>query len=396
LVHAIVMPSVGMFTAEGSLSAWLKSPGERVEAGEPVVQITTEKTTQELVAPASGIVHPVAELGATLPIQALIGYILADGEQPPPRLTAPPDAQAAGAPGPSVDLSASRRPASPVARRLAAQHGVDLSRLTGSGPGGRIVEADVQAAVDSARDAPTSHDLVTPPVMTPRRVLRTLPFTGVRRTIADRVKASQAAGAQVTLTRDVEATTLVRTRAILGERLGRSVPFDALFARLFALALREHPDLNATIEAESIVVLEDIHIGFAVASAVGLVVPVVRHADTRSFADVTADVRSLSERAQKNQLQSADMVDGTATITNLGAYSIDAFSPIINPPQSVILGIGRIMPRPFVYEGRLTVRETCMLSLTFDHRVVDGAPAAQLLDGFVRRMADEHLLLGLV
>jgi pyruvate dehydrogenase E2 component (dihydrolipoamide acetyltransferase) len=128
---------------------------------------------------------------------------------------------------------------------------------------------------------------------------------------------------------------------------------------------------------------------------VGLLVPVVRHADTRRFVDVTADVLTLSERARNNQLQSADMAYGTATITNLGAYSVDAFSPIINPPQSVILGIGRIMPRPFVSEGQLTVRDTCMLSLTCDHRVVDGAPAARLLDGFARRMADEQLLLGL-
>ncbi len=387
MAHAIVMPSVGMFTAEGSLSAWLKSAGERVEAGEPVVEITTEKTTQELVAPASGIVHPVAELGATLPIQALIGYILADGEVPPASLNTPPGEPTSAAADPMVDPAAPiRRPASPVARRLAAQHGVDLSRLAGSGPGGRIVEADVLAVVSRGGDT----------LPTQRRVLRTVPFSGVRRTIADRLKASQTAVAQVTLTREVEAATLVRARAILGERLGRSVPYDALFVRLFALALREHPDLNATIEGESIVVLEDVHVGFAVASAVGLLVPVVRQADTRSFADVNADVRTLSERAYKNQLQSADMVDGTATITNLGAYGVDAFSPIINPPQSVILGMGRINPRPFVHEGRLTVRETCMLSLTFDHRVADGAPAALLLDGFVRRMTDEHLLLSLV
>jgi pyruvate dehydrogenase E2 component (dihydrolipoamide acetyltransferase) len=278
---------------------------------------------------------------------------------------------------------------------LAAQHGVDLGRLIGSGPGGRIVEADVQAAVARGGGGAVSSAPSTPPSMTQRKVFRTVPFTGVRRVIADRLRASLSTTAQVTLTRDVDAAGLVRARAFLGDRLGQSVPYDALFVRLFALALREHPDLNATIEGESIVVLDDIHVGFAVASAVGLLVPVVRNADTRDFADVNADVRHLSERALNNQLQPADMVDGTATITNLGASGVDAFSPIINPPQSVILGVGRIMPRPFVDAGQLAIRETCVLSLTFDHRVVDGAPAAQLLAGVAQRITDEPLLLSL-
>jgi pyruvate dehydrogenase E2 component (dihydrolipoamide acetyltransferase) len=385
MAHAIVMPSVGMFTAEGNLTAWLKSPGERVAAGDPVVQVTTEKTTQELVAPASGLVFPVAELGATLPIQALIGYILADGEAPPGTLSASPAARPASGPGPAAEPvggSAGEIRASPVARRLAAQHAVDLSRLVGSGPGGRIVEADVQAAIAPSRQA-----------MPERRVRRSVPLTGIRRTIADRLRGSLSAAAQVTLTREVDAAALVRARAAFEDRLAQVVPFDALFVRLFALALREHLDLNATIEGDVIVVLEDIHVGFAVAAEVGLLVPVVRHADTRSFVEVVADVHSLTDRAHTNQLQAADVVGGTATITNLGGYHVDAFSPIINPPQSVILGIGRIMPRPFVVDGRLDVRETCPLSLSFDHRVVDGAPAAQLLDGVARRIADAHLLL---
>jgi pyruvate dehydrogenase E2 component (dihydrolipoyllysine-residue acetyltransferase) len=382
MAHAIVMPSVGMFTAEGTLTEWLKSPGERVSAGDPVAQVTTEKTTEELVAPANGILYPVAELGAALPIQALVGYILADGEAPPAVVRSAPAAEVTGAAAEPIARSVGEIRASPVARKLAAQHGVDLSQLVGSGPGGRIVEADVQAAIAQR-----------PPAIAERRIHRTIRFTGVRRTIADRLRASLSSTAQVTLTRDVDASALVRARSALEDRLAQAVSFDALFVRLFALGLREHLDLNATIEGDAIVVLDDIHVGFAVATEVGLLVPVVRNADARGFAEVNTDVRSLSERARLNQLQMADMVGGTATITNLGAYHVDAFSPIINPPQSAILGIGRIMPRPFVDDGQLTVRETCLLSLSFDHRVVDGAPAAQLLDGVARRMADAHLLL---
>jgi pyruvate dehydrogenase E2 component (dihydrolipoamide acetyltransferase) len=345
-----------------------------------VVQITTEKTTQELLAPASGIVHPVAELGATLPIQGLIGYILEDGEAPPAATSVAPTGGPAPAAPPTARTTTEIR-ASPVARRLAAEHSVDLTCLVGSGPGGRIVEADVQAAIAAA-----------PPSLAERRVKRRTPLAGVRRTIAERLRASLSVTAQVTLTREVDASVLVQARRVLRERLGQPVPFDAVFVRLFALALRELPDLNASIEADTIVVFDDIHVGFAVAADVGLLVPVVRNADSRSLDDIVADVRSLSERAQRNQLQPIDMAGGTATITNLGAYNIDGFAPIINPPQSAILGIGRIMPRPFVEGGQLTVRETCVLSLSFDHRVVDGAPAAQVLDGVARRMLDANVL----
>ena len=403
MAKQIVMPSLGMFTAEGTLSAWLRSEGARVEAGEPVAEVTTEKTTQELVAPVDGIVHQVAAVGASLSIQALVGYILAEGERPPTMPanapSAPEAASAAQSPpspaavprsAPGVEVRAS-----PIARRLAADHQIDLGQVSGTGPGGRIVEADVLAAV-ARRDEAAREPAPGPgPSVGPRRVRERIPLTGIRRTIAERLRSSLSNGAPVTLTREVDAETLVAARGQLGARLGVPIPYDALFIKLLATALRERPALNATIENDEILVLDEIHVGFAVAIPSGLIVPVVRNADRRPLADIAAAVRDLGERARASQLTADDVGGGTVTITNLGAQGIDAFTPIINPPQSAILGIGRILARPVVRNGQLAAGQTCVLSLTFDHRVVDGVPAAQLLDVVARSMNDEVFLGGL-
>jgi pyruvate dehydrogenase E2 component (dihydrolipoamide acetyltransferase) len=384
MADAIVMPSLGMFTAEGELTDWLRPAGARVEVGQPVVAVTTEKTTQEIVAPVSGFLHPVAEVGAMLPIQALIGYILAEGEAAPSAPTAPAAPAGPAAPlrvGPAMPTVEVR--ATPIARRLAAENGIDLTRLVGSGPGGRIVESDVQSAIAHGSS--------------PQRAVRErIPLVGMRRTIADRLRSSQANAASVTLTRDVDAEALTLGRASLGQRLGVRLTYNALFVKLFGMALRAQIGLNAVIEDDVIVVLDEIHVGFAVAIPQGLVVPVVRDADARPLAEVAEVVRELGERAYANTLRPDDVTGGTATISNLGAHGVDAFSPILNPPQSVILGCGRVIRRPVVHAEQLAIRHVCTLSLTFDHRVADGVPAAGLLDQMARLMCDEVVLDGLV
>lgn len=409
MAHPIVMPSLGMYTAEGTVTTWLRPSGAEVRSGEPILEVTTDKAAYEVPAPAGGVVHWVAELGATLPVQGLIGYVLAPGEEPPvaearqpavptgpsarpPSTQQPTSAEAPSAPAeprpadsrPLPSLPAEVR-ASPVARRLALQHGIDLAQIKGSGPGGRIIEADVAAEVAQRSAAPEV------PVSGERRVLRTVPLAGMRRTIAERLRQSLAATLPVTLTREVDAEALVAARAALA-RQGSAPPYDAYFVKLLAAALREHPELNAVVEGDTIEVLDEVHVGVAVSVPGGLVVPVVRDADRRSLAEVAAAIDDLSRRARANQLRPADISGGTATITNLGAHGVDAFTPIINPPQSAILGIGRILARPAVRDGQIVARRTCVLSLTFDHRVADGAPAADLLDAFARHMQDDGYL----
>lgn len=410
MARPIVMPSMSMFAAEATLVAWLRSAGANVKAGEPIAEISTEKASFEIEAPVPGILHPIAEIGANLPVEAVMGYILAHGEEPPspsgrepgPAIStaelpstspAPTPAQATRAP--LAQSGAPVRPvseirATPIARRLATQYGIDLAHLAGSGPGGRIVEADVLAAVTSGAAAPLGDAIAEG-----RRILRRVPLAGMRRTIAERLRHSLATAVSVTLTRDVHADTLIAASGRLGGRIGSPLPYDALFIKLLATALRQHPELNAAVENDAILVFDDVHIGFAVSVPGGLLVPVVRNADKEPLISVVQAVRDLSDRARARQLRPEDMVGGTATISNLGAHGIDAFTPILNPPQSVILGIGRIAPRPIICNGQVTAGHTCILSLTFDHRVTDGAPAAQLLDTIARLIIDDEYLKAL-
>jgi pyruvate dehydrogenase E2 component (dihydrolipoamide acetyltransferase) len=381
-----------MYTEEGVLTAWLRPAGTRVEVGEPIAEISTEKATFEIPAIAGGILHPIALVGTNLRVEMLMGYILQDGEEIPETssqgfaatsVTATPLAmsEAPRADQPSGGLPRS----SPAARRLAIQHGVDLTQIVGSGPGGRIVEADVLAKVSQVGNE-RADEFGTP------RIRSRMPLAGNRRAVAKRLSQALATAASTTLTREVGASILVAVRQSLAKKIDGSLPYDALFIKLFAAALHQSPELNAALEGDSIIVFDEVHIGFAVAISGGLVVPVVRNADSAPLTEVARVVHDLVERARTNRLRPSDVNGGTGSISNLGNYGVDAFTPILNFPQSAILGIGRIVQRPVLHNGALTVGYTCILSLTFDHRLSDGVPAAKLLENIDRAMNDqEHL-----
>ena len=392
MARAIVMPSMGMYTEEGVLTAWLRAAGSRVTVGEPVAEITTEKATFEIPAPEEGTLHAVATVGTTLRVEALMGYILQDGEALPVATLTTPVSDT----GVSVRVSSTLNDgppaggplrATPVAKRIAAQHNIDLQQVKGSGPGGRIVEADIQALI--AKCAPAVATSAG------RQTSGSVPLTGLRRSLAERLRNTLSTAASTTLTREASADLLVVARQSLALKLGQAPSYDALFIKLFAAALREHAELNAVIEGDNILRLADVNVGFAVAVPNGLIVPVVRSADSTPFGNIVETVRNLTARALAGRLQPADVEAGTATISNLGSHGVDAFTPILNGSQSVILGIGRILQRPVVRNTELAIGHTCVLSLTFDHRVADGAPAALLLDAVVRRMNDEQFFASL-
>jgi pyruvate dehydrogenase E2 component (dihydrolipoyllysine-residue acetyltransferase) len=396
--RAIVMPSMGMYTEEGVLAAWLRPAGTRVAMGDPVAEITTEKATFEIPAPEEGILHPVATIGTSLRVEALMGYILRNGESAP---TATVDgAGVTQTTGPRTETSSSSKldapsagplRASPLAKKLAAQHGINLQQVKGTGPGGRIVEADILALVSKSSGAGQPPAPATDKVAAER-----VPLAGLRRSLADRLCTTLSTAASTTLTREVHADVLVAARRALSEKLGQAPSFDSLFIKLFGAALHERPELNATFENDSIVRFKEINVGFAVAAPSGLIVPVIRNADSASFREIVGAVKDLTDRALTSRLQPAHLNGGTATISNLGVHGIDAFTPILNGSQAAILGIGRIAERPVVRSGQLGVGHTCVLSLTFDHRVADGAPAALLLDAVVRRINDESFFNSLV
>ena len=401
---AIAMPNLGMYTIEGEVTRWLVEDGASVAADQPVLELTTEKTTVEIPAPAAGTLHQVVPVGGRVQVEGILGHILAPGEAPPAASpTAAPAAPRAAATAPPrtpakpppARAGRGRLRATPVARRRARELGVDLTTVTGSGAGGRITEADVQAAAAST-DSPAPlvergpGDEASAP-----RVLRRVPLTGMRGLIAQRMQHSLTSAAQLTLTREVDARPLVQAREQLVARAtdeGMRVSYDVLLAKSLAAALLAHPALNATIEGHEVVQLAEAHIGVAVAVEDGLVVPVLRDAAHRPALELARELTALTDRARQGRLQPNEMEGGTATLTNLGAYHIEAFTPIINPPQSAILGVGSIAPRPAVDEdGALTVRPTVHLSLTFDHRVADGVAAVTLLESMVSQWQQTEL-----
>ncbi|MGD0615185.1 MAG: 2-oxo acid dehydrogenase subunit E2, partial [Verrucomicrobiota bacterium] len=281
MATSIVMPSFGMYTAEGTLVNWLYADGARVKQGESILEIETEKAVNPVIAPADGILCHAAQIGALIKEQELLGYILAEGESgpPPPRgagpqvsmTTSPEHPQRSSSdPGSPVE---DRVRASPAAKKLASEHGIDLASIVASGPGGRVVEADVRAAL-SPSAAPGSASG------------RVIPLSAMRRTIGERLRRSLDSAVSLTITREVEAGELVGARKVLSEKLKVSVPYDALFIKLLAGALRENPGLNAAIENDSLRLLDEVNVCFAVAVTEGLVVPVVRNADTATVLEI--------------------------------------------------------------------------------------------------------------
>lgn len=416
MAQPIVMPSFGMYTSEGTLTSWLAKTGAHVEAGQPIAEIETDKSTHELPSPASGTLQQVAAIGTLLKEEAVLGYILLNGESPAPANGNAPTSEAEPIQAPAqpkpVAAGSDGIKASPIARRLAASHNIDLITLNGTGPNGRIVEADVLAHVEqitrtaesASQVLPVSAPQPLPPITSSRqageessshlgiRVQQRRPLSVMRRTIGERLRRSQSTAVSLTLTREVEADLLVAARKSLSDKLGLSIPYDAFFAKLLAGALQAQPELNSILEGDALVIFDEINVGVAVSVEGGLIVPVVRDVPATSLASVAGQIRVLSERARTNALRPDDLAGGTATLTNLGGFGVDAFTPVLNPPQSCILGIGRIQPRVVAREKAMALANTCWLSLTFDHRVTDGVPAAQALDFIATKMNDEAWL----
>ncbi|HEY66489.1 MAG TPA: 2-oxo acid dehydrogenase subunit E2 [Caldilineae bacterium] len=272
----------------------------------------------------------------------------------------------------------------PLARRVAADLGVDLSQVTGTGPGGRITREDVERAAREAAAAPQP--------TAPMGVRQVVPLRGIRARIAERMQESYQTAVHVTEFTEVDATELVALRTRLQEDEVQ-VSYNDLMVYIVARALREHPALNATLVGDEIHYLEPIHIGVAVDTERGLLVPVIRDADKKSLSQIAQESAAKIAATREGTISPDDLTGGTFTITNLGMFEIDGFTPIINPPQCAVLGIGRIVDKPVVRDGEIVVRKMMILSLSFDHRIVDGAPAARFLQYVKRLIERPHLLL---
>ena len=413
----VVLPKLGLTQDEGTIVRWIKSEGSRVTKGEPLFEVLTDKATIEIEAPASGVLLRImVPEGATAPVATPIAVIGEPGERiaaaaPSPAVPPPPSWGAAPRPAPptgsrGVSAGVSGIPAvqdgrirvSPRARALASTHGLDLRALRGSGPDGRIIERDVQQALDAGTRGVATAAPAASPAGAPRPAIPPAVSARMRTVIARRMTESLQGTAQLTLTTDVDMADAARLRDEAGaelERRGGVRPtYTDLVVRAAALALRDHPRLNAQWAGDGVRLLPDIHVGVAVALDEGLIVPVIRHADRATLAQISTALRDLSERARRLRLKPEEMDGATFTVTNLGIYDVDAFTPILNPPEAAILGIGRVHRRPVaVGDDRVEVRPVMVLSLTFDHRVVDGVPAAQFLQRVKHVLEHPYLLL---
>lgn len=379
----IVMPRLGDFMTEGVVARWLKAEGDQVAQGDTLAEIESEKLNYELEASSAGVFHPVADEGATVEVDGVIGYLLAEGESPPEPVAPAPPAATPVAAGPQRRRPATPAargsgdvvPSTPGARRLAARLGVDISQVAPTGPRGRVVDADVRAHHE--RQQAAQGPAIPPGLPEPSRVE---PLSGMRRSIAQNMRNSLANAAQLSYFLDVDVTEAQRLRREAARESGATITMASVLIKACAMALERVPALNSVLVDGNVMYFDEVNMGVAVALDDGLIVPVLRGVQGLSVAEIATGVRDLSERARSGRLGGADISGGTFTISVLGV--VDGFTPILNPPQNALLGVGRGVQKPVARGGEVVIREMMTLSLTGDHQVIDGAIAA----AFFRRL----------
>ncbi|HJN91372.1 MAG TPA: dihydrolipoamide acetyltransferase family protein [Dehalococcoidia bacterium] len=460
MAFAVVLPKMGMTMVEGTITEWFVADESPVQEGDRLFSFETEKVDYEVNAEASGTLRTTQPVDAVVEAGGVCAYILAEGEELPPEATPAPSAPAASPTAPPVGApasaaAASGRPArdasvkaSPVAKKLAVDNNIDLARVDGTGPGGRVLKEDVERAIadGSASAAATpaaatggrvkaspvakrlaeangidlqtvtgsgpggrivkedvERALAAPRGAGPGAALPPLEggiaYRGIRRTIGQRMFESLQSMAQLTMTMEVDMSDAVRLRRDLvsaWEDDGPRVTYTDMVIKAAALALRDHPRVNAILADDTVEVQPQVHVGFAVALDEGLIVPVIRDADAKPLKQLASESAVLAGKAREGGLTPDDLTGGTFNVTSLGMFGVDAFTPIINPPQAAILGVGRISDRPaFVGNSGTDIerRSYLTISLTIDHRILDGAPGAQYMQSVSNYLEHPYLLL---
>ncbi len=399
MASEVKLPRLGQGMESGTIVKWLKGEGDPVEKGEPLYELDTDKVTQEVEAEASGVLLKIAVPEGEVPVGRTIAVIGEEGEQvsveaepEEPKEAAPPEtAPQKAAPAEdgrpaAVEQTGGRVKASPLARRIARERGIDLSSLRGTGPEGRIVAEDVERAQAGAPAAPAAAPVPTGEVE--RREL-----TNVRRTIARRLtEAWQIPVFQLQVSADMTRVNSLLARLREDESAPKTTVTDVL-TKVCAAALMLHREVNAQFTDEAIVLYPNANVGLAVAAPQGLVVPVIRSAERLTLAEIATTRADLVSRSREGKLQRDDLEEGTFTISNLGMFGVDSFTAVLNPPQAAILAVGATVERAVPLDGELVVRPLVTLTATFDHRAVDGAPAAEFLQAVKERLEEPALLL---
>ncbi|HSD32407.1 MAG TPA: dihydrolipoamide acetyltransferase family protein [Gemmatimonadales bacterium] len=400
----VVMEALSPTMEEGRLVKWTKAVGDAVKAGETLAEVETDKAVMELVARADGqLLQQAVKEGDTVPVGDVVGYIGAPGETvaasgaaapavsvQPSAVSAQPAAvrpqpaavsqqPSAVATGPVAVADATRVKASPLARRIARETGVDLRLLHGSGPGGRVVRKDLEGAAAVPVPRPSS----PVPVAVSGAAYEDVPLTQIRKTIAKRLATSLGPVPHFFLTSEVDMERAAEAREALNRQLGdqgkEKISFNDIILKAVALALTRHRACNAWWQDDHIRFWNEVHLGMAVAVEDGLITPVLRDADRRPLSEIGAVARELAQRARERRLKPEEYTGSTFSVSNLGMFDIDQFTAVINPPEAGIVAVGAIVPKPVVVDGEVTVRRRVRLTMSCDHRVIDGATGAAFL-----------------
>lgn len=441
MIKNLFIPKLGMTMEKGTISEWVARDGDRVKEEQVVLILETEKVAHELVAPIAGILSIFGKTGEEYLCGTVVGVIaetqeeyesikkdpakfLVDQDPTTIEMTQATEETAAAAEAPAnvtgdAQASVSRQPSerikiSPVAKNLAKDHHIDISTLTGSGPGGRIIKRDIASALTSQQQKPPavadSRPETAPASPSPadhvagKRVLESIPFTGMRKNIADNLHHSLASTARVTVMFELDVTELIKLRnyyAGKADTLGFKVTYTDLFILMVAKSLKAVPIMNSSIIGNEIKIWKDVNIGFAVAvkksgTESGLVVPVIKNTEQMSLGEIAATRTALMNKARSNALSMDDLKGGTFTLTNTGALSSAGWqiqTPIMNPGEAAILGTGAIVDRPVVKNKEIVIGSIMPMSLSFDHRIMDGTPPGLFIDKLALMVNDPQMIM---
>jgi pyruvate dehydrogenase E2 component (dihydrolipoamide acetyltransferase)/2-oxoglutarate dehydrogenase E2 component (dihydrolipoamide succinyltransferase) len=414
MAEKILMPKLAMAMKQGKVIEWKAGEGQWVEKGQIVMVIETEKVTYECESPAAGFLHIIAELDKAIPVNETVA-LLAETEaelaelqaaQPSPvpvAATAEPEPAVAAAAAPAAGpVKKGKVKITPAAKKLAKIQNLDFTRVTGSGPGGRIVKKDIVQALESGLPEPAPAAVVEKDIYEGKKVKKTIPLRGMRQAIAEHMVQSLSISAQLTLSGEIDMTEMIRFRNALlkkQEEIGQRISYTDLMVYVLAKAVKFVPIVNSSLVDNEIRIWEDINIAVAVSLEVdeaesGLIVPVVKDVGNKSLLEISHCVRDLTSRARKGDLTVEDMSDGTLTLSNVGVLSSgwSVSTPIINQPQSVIVLTGGIFDKPVVVDKEIVIRPIMTVSITFDHRVMDGAPIHQFLNKFKSLIEQPEML----
>jgi pyruvate dehydrogenase E2 component (dihydrolipoamide acetyltransferase) len=436
----VTMPKWGLTMKEGKISKWFKSEGDTIQKEEPLFEVETEKITNVVEAVADGLLFQiVVSAGTTVPVGTILAVIAEPGEKPE-RIEGlqageivEEGAASAAEPATTAPEKPSAKkfiPASPSARRVAKELGVDLAQVTGTGPKGRVTEADVmryheqgpptpkvtplaaemirQAGLDAATIQGTgeggkiTREDVERALELQKQTetalpVNSIPFSGMRKSIAENMHSSLHTTAQLTTFTEIDVTEMIRFCDTVRKEYKRDetvrISYNDIIILATSRALKHHPIMNSTLVGEEILLHDSVNMGIAVALPEGLIVPVLRDADKMGLLQIAGGARELARKARAGTLTVDEVTGGTFTISNVSMFQVDGLTPILKPPETGILGVGRVKEKPAVHNGEIAIRSMMFLNLTFDHQVVDGAPASEFLQTLARYLEDPYLIM---